>query len=130
VTDKEALEEQSRTVLIIDDDAMGARLLVTLLELEDYTGFQPQDWDNPVVDVEAHRPSLVLIDVRLRSRSGFDVLEEVRAHPDPEVASTPVFMMSAEDYRIESQRAGADGFLHKPFDVNILFDVVRKKGKG
>lgn len=130
MTGDKALEEQSRTVLIIDDDAMGVRLLVTLLEFEDYAGFQPENWDNPVADVEARRPSLVLIDVRLRTRSGFDVLEEIRAHPDPEVANTPVFMMSAEDYRIQSQRAGADGFLLKPFDVNVLFDVVREKGRG
>jgi two-component system cell cycle response regulator DivK len=125
VTDKEVGDEQTRQILIVDDDAMGSRLLVTLLEVEGYSACQVEDWENPLGDVEKRRPSLVIVDVHLRHRSGFDLLSQIRAHSDPDVASSPVLMMSAEDYRLESRRAGADGFLLKPFDLPTLSEAIR-----
>ena len=113
-------------ILIIDDDPSGAQLLATQLGFEGHTAFQLEDWEDPLSDVERHRPSLVIMDVHLRHRSGFDLLRQLRAHPEPDLARTPVLMMSAEDYRIQSKQAGADGFLAKPFDIQAFADIVKR----
>ena len=113
-------------ILIIDDDPSGTQLLITLLGLEGYQGFKPQDWKNPISDIEQQRPDLVCMDVRLISRDGVQVLRELRAHPDPAVAQTPVLMISAEDHSLRCRSAGANGFLEKPYDrVTLLNEVQR-----
>jgi two-component system OmpR family response regulator len=124
------LEERRRLVLIIDDDASGAQLVATLLEFEGFDTLQPANWDDPVLDVELQKPNVVLIDVRLRGRSGFDLLKRIRGHPDPEIAGLPVIMMSAEDHHVESRRSGADGFLSKPFNVPAMLEIVHQVGGG
>jgi DNA-binding response OmpR family regulator len=119
-----------KDILIIDDDPSGAQLLSTLLEMQGYRTFQPEAWDNPVKDVEQHRPKMVIIDVRLRTRSGFDLLEQIRKHPEPEVAGTPVLMMSVENYRTRSRQAGAAGFIAKPFDLEALLATIHQIEEG
>ena len=95
----ESVESEAQRILIVDDDPMGVRLLTTLLEMEGLMTLQLEDWTNPLSDVEKHHPSLVLVDVRLRRRSGFDLLSQIREHPDPDVARVPVVMMSALIFR-------------------------------
>jgi len=99
-------------------------LPTTLLDMEGFEAFQPEDWQDPLQEVERHAPSLVIIDVHLRGRSGFDLLDQIRAHPDPGVARTPVLMTSAEDYRLQSKRGGANGFMAKPFDPQALIAAI------
>jgi CheY-like chemotaxis protein len=113
-------------ILIIDDDPSGTQLLITLLGFEGYQGFKPQNWSDPLADIEKQRPDLVFMDVRLMSRDGVKVLQELRAHPDPAIAQTPVLMVSAEDHSSRCRSAGADGFLAKPYDrLTLLREVQR-----
>ena len=86
-------------VFIVDDDPSGASLLATLLGMEGHQAFPAKNWREPLVELVERRPNVVLVDVRLWSRSGFDLLKQIREHQDPEVARTPVLMMSAEDHR-------------------------------
>ena len=113
-------------ILVIDDNPTGGQLLVTLLEMEGFEAFLPQDWRDPLQDVERERPFLVIIDVHLQGRTGFDLLAQIRAHADPQVARTAVLMASAEDYRLQSEQAGADGFVGKPFDLPSLYAAIHK----
>ncbi len=113
-------------ILIIDDDPSGAQLLATLLEMEGYQALKLEWWSDPLGELEQRRPDLVIMDVRLQDKSGFDLLAEIRSHPDPELARTPVLLMSVEDHSTRSQQAGADGFIAKPFDVPTLLDAIRE----
>lgn len=114
------------TILIIDDDPSGTQLLITLLGFEGYEGFKPEDWTNPISDIERQRPDLVCMDVRLLNQDGVELLRQLRAHPDPAIARTPVLMMSAEDHSKRCRLAGANGFLEKPFDSVTLLDKVQR----
>ena len=117
-------------VLIVDDDPVGAQLLATLLELERFKAIQLESWTDPLGDLEHHRPNLVIMDVRLQSKSGFDILKQIREHPDSDIAGTPVLMMSVDDHRIQSRRAGANGFIAKPFDLPSLLRAIRDVKEG
>jgi len=124
MADQSAGKKHQPRILVIDDDATGVRLLTTLLGMEGFEAFQPEDWQDPLQEVERHTPSLVIIDVHLRGRSGFDLLDQIRAHPNPDVARTPVLMTSAEDYRLQSKQGGANGFVAKPSDPQALIDAI------
>ncbi|HEM45480.1 MAG TPA: response regulator [Alphaproteobacteria bacterium] len=113
-------------ILIIDDDPAGTGLLITLLGFEGYQGVAPENWADLVQDIDRERPDLVMMDVRLMSRDGVEVLRRLRAHPDPDLASTPVLMMSAEDQSTRCRDAGANGFIEKPFDRVKLLDTIER----
>jgi CheY-like chemotaxis protein len=113
-------------ILIIDDDPAGTQLLITLLGIEGYQGYKPDDWHDPLGDVERQHPDLIIIDVHLRTWDGIELLSKIRTHPNPSVAGTPVLMMSAEDYRARSRSAGANAFVEKPFDRSTLLDAIQQ----
>lgn len=123
-------EKRVQRVLVVEDDPAGARLIAILLGMEGYQALQPEHWTNLVEDVEQQQPDLILLDVRLRAQSGFEVLAQIRTHPDPAVARTPVLMMSAEDHQSRSRQAGANGFIDKPFNLSALTDAIRHAEEG
>src|SRR6185369_9161878 len=70
-------------------------------------------------------PDLILTDVMMPVLDGFGLLRELRA--DPELASTPVLMLSAragEEASVEGLQAGADDYLIKPFSSRELMARV------
>ncbi len=112
-------------VLVIDDDRSGTELLITLLKLEGFQGSRLEDWANPLADVERQCPDLVIMDVYLSVRDGVELLGEIRAHPEPRIANTPVLMMSAEDLEARCLAAGANSFVEKPFELERLVATIR-----
>ncbi len=71
------------------------------------------------------RPDLIILDVRLENPdiSGADICKEFKTL-FPEI-KTPVILVSAEqDLREVAQHCGADGFLSKPFDVDVLLNYA------
>lgn len=112
-------------ILVIDDDPTGTQLLLTLLKLEGYQGSKLANWADPLGDVKAQRPDLVIMDVHLVTEDGFDLLGRIREQTDPSLANLPVLMMSAEDFGAESLSAGANGFVEKPFDIDILLGAIQ-----
>ena len=119
-----------QNILIIDDDPSGTQLIMTLLGFDGHQALGLEDWKNPLNDVERHRPSLVIMDVHLRSKNGLDLLKQLRGHPDMQLASTPVLMISAEDYGAECKQTGATAFLMKPFGYQNLMDAIRNIEEG
>jgi two-component system alkaline phosphatase synthesis response regulator PhoP/two-component system response regulator MprA len=117
-------------ILVIDDDPTGTQLLLTLLGLEGYKGTKLENWADPLGDVAAQRPDLVIMDVHLTTEDGLDLLGQIREHPDAALASLPVVMISAEDLEAESLSAGANAFVEKPFDLGILFGTIQRLMEG
>ena len=111
-------------ILIVEDDPGIAHLLGTLLHFEGYETQQAQDGNTLITALTEARPDLVIMDVHLKTGEGLDLLRSLRAHPDPDTAQTPVLMMSGLDYRFRCRRAGANGFLQKPFDRQALLEAI------
>ncbi|MDH4191878.1 MAG: response regulator, partial [Betaproteobacteria bacterium] len=75
---------------------------------------------------EPPRPDLVLLDVTLPDADGFDVLAKMRLHPA--LKTVPVIMVTAIATReavIKGILRGADGYITKPFEVDVLLKAVR-----
>ena len=126
--DRSGLTKRSRVdkILVIDDDPSGTGLLIALVQLTGYQGCPLENWQDPVADVANVRPALVIMDVRLGAHDGLDLLRQLRAHPDEDVASTPVLMMSAEELSSHCREAGASGFVEKPFDTESLVRTIQE----
>jgi DNA-binding response OmpR family regulator len=76
--------------------------------------------------VRAQRPDVLILDVMLPGRSGYEVLAALRA--DPDTADLPVLMLTARGQsrdRAEAERIGASGFMTKPFSNAEILAAVR-----
>jgi DNA-binding response OmpR family regulator len=76
--------------------------------------------------VRIQRPDLVILDVMLPGRNGYEILEDIRA--DPAMADLPVLMLTARGQRRDremAERAGVSRFMTKPFSNAEMLDAVR-----
>jgi PAS domain S-box-containing protein len=125
VRESGAPRSTSARILIADDNAdmraYLARLLRRYWQVETVA-----DGEAAVVAARASPPDLVLSDVMMPRRDGFELLRELRA--DPRTSSVPIVLVSARagaDSAIEGLEAGADDYLVKPFSARELVARVR-----
>ncbi len=116
-----------RTVLIADDDSSMRLLVHATIESDDYLVLEAADGAQAWAMIQEHRPSLVLLDVRMPGRSGLDMLRSVRA--DPSLRETRVILLTsrAQEGDVEAGLiAGADFYLTKPFSPLDLLTRVEE----
>jgi class 3 adenylate cyclase len=102
-------------VLVVDDDPDMAALLANVVRKEGMAADTVPDGETALQQVNDSRPDLVLLDVVLPGKTGFQVCEALKARP--ETALIPVVLVTAlEDHesRVRGIQAGADDFLSKP----------------
>ncbi len=114
-------------VLVVEDDPELQRALKFLLTMEK---FAPRLAGNRAEVLAALRqpplPDLALLDVTLPDANGFDILGRLRQHP--QLKSLPVIMLTGQAQRADVMRGlalGADGYITKPFDRDVLLTGIR-----
>ncbi len=115
------------SVLVVDDDVRVIELLQITLTGRGYTVHTAFDGETALDEVERRHPDLVVLDVRLPRRNGFQVLEAIRARA--ETSAIPVILISANatnEARIQGLRKGADDYLVKPFSPRELIMKIRR----
>jgi excisionase family DNA binding protein len=122
----DALESGKRKVLLVDDDA---ELVEVMNKFLDEDGrFEVRIASNGFdagMMVKEYRPDIIVLDVMLPDINGKEVCHRVRADATLEdVRILCISGMIEEDKIQELRLAGADKFLHKPFDVEELIDEM------
>ncbi|MCA9679606.1 MAG: response regulator transcription factor [Kofleriaceae bacterium] len=117
-----------KKILVVEDDPVNLQILSDFLSAHGYQTTAAVTGPDGVDSFRRERPDLLLVDVQLPRKNGFEVCSEVRA--TPEGAHTPVLLMSAvyTDREHSERNAGpgkADGYLLKPFDLAELLLRVR-----
>jgi DNA-binding NarL/FixJ family response regulator len=116
-----------RRILIVDSDARARAELAHLLEGEGYQVTQAGDGEAALKLVREHPPALVVLEVPLGDRSGYDVCRLIREELGEEL---PVLFLSGartEPYdRVAGLLVGADDYVVKPFAVDELLARVRR----
>ena len=114
-----------RTLLVADDED-GVRALVRMtLEGESLEILEAADGEQAVAMAREHHPDVVLLDVMMPGRSGFDVCRDLKA--DPSTAGITIILLTARAQnadREEGQAAGADDYFTKPFSPIALLRKV------
>ena len=115
------------TVLLIEDDTTMLGLLSTLLEIEGFnakTLVVENDAERILQEVHGLVPDVILMDVHLHRLNGMDLLRQIRQ--DKAVAHSKVLMSSGMDFKDECLKAGANGFLMKPYMPDDLINYIKK----
>jgi DNA-binding response OmpR family regulator len=118
---------ETRTILVVDDEAGIRKILRLFLELEGYAVLEAGNAEQAIELVKTHMPSLVILDVILCGQTGFDVCEWIKSNE--ETRSIIVFMFTAlhqeQDYQ-EGKRVGCDLYLTKPLNPKTIVDKVNE----
>lgn len=115
-----------KKILIADDEQNIVISLEFLMKREGYEVTIANDGEEAVQRIREGRPDLVLLDVMMPRKSGFDVCQEVRA--DPALASVRIMMLTAKGRDTEVSKGlalGADAYMTKPFSTKELVEKVR-----
>lgn len=117
----------SRHVVIIEDEEDIAELVSLHLERDGCRTSVYNDGEAGLTAVRADPPSLVVLDLMLPGRDGFEICREIRR--DPELDQVPVLMLSARGEEIDKVAGlelGADDYIGKPFAPRLLVARARR----
>jgi DNA-binding response OmpR family regulator len=119
----EAGKTAGKTILIVDDEPDIALVLTTTLEDAGYTVVAVERGDDLERALASDTPDLVLLDMLLSGRDGREIARHLKAHEA--TRRIPILMLSAHPgAAVDAGSAGADDFLAKPFDLDVLLAKV------
>jgi len=113
-----------KKILVIEDEPQMRLGLRDNLELEGYEVETAADGDEGLLKAGTFAPDLVILDVMLPKKNGFDVCRDLRSKSN----STPIVMLtarSAETDKVLGLELGADDYVTKPFSITELLARVR-----
>src|SRR5437879_6458978 len=108
------------TVLVVDDEPPIRRFLRASLGAVGHRVVTADDAAGALATMAAEKPDLVILDLGLPDRSGFEVITEIRKH-----SPVPIIVLSArsdERAKVEALDLGADDYIGKPFGMAELID--------
>ena len=111
-------------ILLVEDEPSAAKMLAKGLREQSYAVDVAEDGESALYQVSINDYDLIILDVMLPRRDGFEVCREIRAAG----SSIPVLMLTARDVvedRIAGLDSGADDYLTKPFDFGELLARTR-----
>ena len=117
----------TKHVLIADDEPNIVVSLEYLMKREGWRVSVARDGDAALELIRRERPDLVLLDVMMPGKSGFEVCQAVRA--DDALHSVKILMLSAKGRETDLAKGhalGADAYMTKPFSTRELADKVRE----
>ena len=116
-----------KKVLIVDDSPSQVKLIQGFLEHEGYRLVGLNDPERVEEAIAVERPSVILLDVVMPKRNGFQVCRELKSSTDfKEIPVILVTSKNTESDRYWGQQQGADGYVTKPFTREELLRAVRR----
>lgn len=120
-----------KRVLLIEDEPNIIEAISFILSRDGWTVHTHSDGETAVERVRSLPPDVIILDVMLPGRSGFDILNELRS--DPETDHLPVMMLTARGQTKDRDLAmelGADHFMTKPFSNADVLSLVKELSRG
>jgi two-component system cell cycle response regulator DivK len=118
------------TIVIVEDNPDNMKLIQTILRLRGHTLAGLPGGDGLLETIDRERPELILMDIQLPERDGFQLLEEIRGSPH---AATRVIALTAHAMTGDRERAleaGFDGYITKPIDIREFPDLIDRALEG
>jgi two-component system alkaline phosphatase synthesis response regulator PhoP len=117
---------KKRRVVIIEDEPNIVLSLEFLLQREGYETASATDADTGLALVRQMRPDVVLLDIMMPKRNGYELCQTIKA--DPELRSIAIIMVSARGQEVEVLKGlelGASAYVTKPFGNAEILEAVR-----
>jgi len=125
-----AAENRGIKILLAEDDKFLRDICGTKLIKEGFQVVEAIDGQDVAKALEKERPNIVLLDIVLPSVNGFEILAQIRGNTNPEIAKTPVLMLSnlgQEDDIKKAMELGANDYLIKSnFTTQEITDKIKK----
>jgi two-component system response regulator VicR len=121
-------DETHPTILVVDDNHDNADIMRQYLEIQGYAVTVAYDGEQALTRFEAVRPAIVLLDVMMPGRDGWEVCRLMKQHPTLG-RTVRVIMVTALDEFQDKQVAlqtGADDYVEKPFTLSSLGEIVQR----
>lgn len=113
-------------ILIVEDNPVNLDLVMQLLE-DDYELLTAEDGQSGIDIALEERPDLILLDLSLPKKSGWQVCAELRTTLGAEVM--PIVALTAHAIKGDREKAlrtGFDDYVTKPIDEDLLFETIER----
>lgn len=123
---EDLVEQEKKTILVVDDEESIMDLLVYNLEKEGYNTLKAYDGLTAVEMALKERPDLILLDVMIPKLDGISVCKKIRYYLN--ISTMPILMVSAKDTesdKIVGLEMGADDYITKPFQIRELMARIK-----
>lgn len=117
----------ANTILIVDDSPTELHLLSAPIKAQGYTVLTAMDGDEAIQVATAQHPRLILLDVIMPKKNGFQVCRQLKT--TPETRDIKIIMISSKNQESDKfwgMKQGADEYIMKPFDHKMLLAAVAK----
>jgi DNA-binding response OmpR family regulator len=117
----------ARSVLVVDDEPNIVLSLEFLMRQAGYNVRVARDGESALKAIEDDPPALVLLDVMMPKRDGFDVCQAIRANP--KWKGVRVVLLTAKGRDIEREKGmalGADDYITKPFSTREVMQKIQQ----
>jgi signal transduction histidine kinase/DNA-binding response OmpR family regulator/CHASE3 domain sensor protein len=122
--DRSKIDENDRSILIIEDDTNFAKSLLDYTRKKGYKGIVAVRGDEGLQLAESFRPQGILLDIQLPIMSGWEVMDKLKSNP--KTRHIPVHIMSSHKLKNESLMKGAVDFIDKPMALDKMQEIFRK----
>lgn len=116
----------SKRILVVDDEPFILRSLTFVLRKEGFEVSEARNGEEAMERIRSERPALVLLDVMMPKKNGYEVLQEIKQNES--LASTYVIMLTAkgqEADRVKGLSLGVDEYMTKPFSPRKIVERAR-----
>jgi DNA-binding response OmpR family regulator len=113
-------------ILVVDDEPNIVVSLEFLLKKEGYDVRVERDGEAALAAVAERRPDLILLDVMVPKRDGYDICQAIRSNPA--WSGIRIIMLTAKGREVEREKGlalGADEYMTKPFSTRELIERIR-----
>ena len=118
-------------VLVVDDNHDNANIIRDYLKARGYPITVAYGGEEALEIFERERPSIVLLDVMMPGRDGWEVCREMKQNPDVARPVRVIMVTALHDWTNKRQaiQTGADDFVEKPFELAKLADTVERNAR-
>src|SRR5215218_1349454 len=115
-------------ILVVDDNHDNAEIIRQYLEIRGYPISVAHSGDEALTMFETVQPALVLLDVMMPGRDGWEVCRLMKQHPTLGRTVRVVMVTALDDWQDKRQalQTGADDYVEKPFDLQALGATVER----
>ena len=121
--DRDKLKEGGRSILIVEDDANFAKILVSVVREQDFFAISAGDGEAGIALAERYLPNAILLDVMLPRIDGWGVMRAIKENPL--TRHIPVHFITCLEDRQKALNMGAVGFVTKPVSPDQLDEVFK-----